>query len=64
VETRYKLFNVNPLRKSSPWSRKWPESNKEPTSQMGREQNMKRAEIFRKKKCDIAREVLGKPSWI
>jgi hypothetical protein len=59
VEKRYKLPNVNTLRKSSRWSRKWPESNRNLTSQMRREQNMERAEMF-KKIHNIVGKVLGK----
>jgi len=59
VERRYKLSNVNPLRKSSRWSRKWPESNRNLKSQMRREQNMERAEIFEKIR-NIVGKVLGK----
>jgi hypothetical protein len=59
VETRYKLPNVNPLRKSSRWSRKWPESNRDLRSQMRIEQNRAKAEIFKKIR-NIAGEILGK----
>jgi len=59
VETRYELLNVNPLRKSSRWSRKWPESNRDLRSQMRREQNMQRGGIFKKIR-NIAENVLGK----